>query len=92
MSTLIKFAGHDNNEARGLAFHTSAKKAAKDATIARNRQHAIRAYNMFKSGRDTLDIAAEMGKPEPVILKWITIVRSARLSLPRPYPHRGEVE
>lgn len=69
MGQLIQFAGSDPTEAEYKP---------------RN-GHRLAAYNRFRKGKDTLQIAIEMGELERTILKWISIERSRRLGLREPY-------
>ena len=44
-----------------------------------------RASVMFRSGCDTLEIAAALKAPEAIVLRWINEDRSLRKSRPNPY-------
>ena len=50
---------------------------------------AIRAYNLFQTGKDTLEIASAMGVSEAVALRWVSDARSAFRGLASPYPKVG---
>lgn len=43
------------------------------------------AYRMFKSGKDTAQIAMALGVQENLVERWITRERCKRLGLPNPY-------
>ncbi len=45
----------------------------------------FRAYNMFKAGYDTMQIAAAVDRSEATVLFWITTARSKFRGLPSPY-------
>ena len=51
-------------------------------------QRAYGAYNRFKAGEDTRDIARSWNVTEATVLRWINDARSAKLGLPSPYEAR----
>ena len=59
--------------------------AGKDPDENRWETRAERAYRMFKSGKDTLEIAKRFGAKESTALRWISRERSTVLGLPDPY-------
>jgi hypothetical protein len=69
--TLIPFAGDDLRPRRKVA--------------PTRRKVAPTADSLFRLGRDTIEIAAILGCDEPEALKRLSVERSARLGLDRPY-------
>lgn len=70
-NTLIQFAGDDLRPR---------KKA-----VSIRRKLAPTADSLFRLGHDTAEIAAILGCDEPEALKRLSVERSARLGLDRPY-------
>lgn len=77
---LIPYAGYEQTDA----------EEAREAAWRRhkNNRNAMRAYNMFIRGKDTLDIAQIMGRKEPLIVRWIDHARAFRKGLSYPYEAR----
>ena len=84
---LIPYAGFADESARGYYCGFTAKER-RQIDLRTDKRRAIRAYNMFKSGLDTMEISRRMGKSEPQVHKWISTVRSAKKGLPTPYEVR----
>jgi len=53
--------------------------------IRHRRTRSQMAYDLFRLGNDTADLAARLEVQEATILRWITYERSRRLGLPNPY-------
>lgn len=68
---LVKYAGQTS----------SAESRAHNLAFAKS----VRAGLMFRSGRDTLEIAAALKAPEAIVLRWINEDRSLRKGRPSPY-------
>lgn len=51
-------------------------------------ERPAKAYEMFRSGRDTMQISHAFGIREATIHRWITMERCRRLNLPSPYGKR----
>ena len=82
MSALVRFAGWDRNEHR-LGYYQD-----RPSLYVRKREMR-RALSMFRSGLDTLAIAAKLGCTEPRAQKLVTQARSQALGLPAPYEARS---
>lgn len=85
--SLIAYAGYDEEDRRGY-YHGFSPSERLRINLHNDKRRAIRAYNMFKAGLDTMEIAARMGKSEPQVHKWVNAVRSAKKGLPAPYEVR----
>jgi len=57
----------------------------KRAPTRRRRTRSQMAYDLFRLGNDTADLAVRLDVQEATILRWITYERSRRLGLPHPY-------
>jgi len=76
MATLVPYAGATKR------VHIPEERA----TVRRLRQtFAAHAYSLFKMGKGTKEIAAEMRIREATALKYVTLGRCEALNLPSPY-------
>ena len=77
MTSLIKYAGYEPRKER-----ESNRRSTPPASPAKR---ATRAYDLFRVGRDTADIAAIMRVTEHTVLRWVNQARSEKLGLADPY-------
>ena len=84
---LVRYAGYDEEAEPGVKRPLTPEQLQERA-FRRRKRLVIRAYTMFKAGKDTADIAVALDRKESTVLRWVSIARSWHKKLPVPYEAR----